>query len=41
MLKDYTRYIPKAGRVELDENDRFAVIKAGISSILLISPTGA
>ena len=29
MLKDYTRYIPKAGRVELDENDRFAVIKAG------------
>ena len=29
ILKDYTRYIPKAGRVELDENDRFAVIKAG------------
>ena len=40
ILKDYTPYVPKDGRVELSENDRFAVIKAGNIAYTFDKPYG-
>ena len=40
VLKDYTPYVPKDGRVELSENDRFAVIKAGNIAYTFDKPYG-
>lgn len=40
VLKDYTPYVPKDGRVELGENDRFAVIKAGNIAYTFDKPYG-
>ncbi|MCI6970327.1 MAG: DUF4981 domain-containing protein, partial [Oscillospiraceae bacterium] len=40
ILKDYTPYVPKDGRVELNENDRFAVIKAGNIAYTFDKPYG-
>lgn len=40
VLKDYTPYVPKDGRVELGENDRFAVIKVGNIAYTFDKPYG-
>lgn len=40
VLKDYTPYVSKDGRVELSENDRFAVIKAGNIAYTFDKPYG-
>lgn len=40
VLKDYAPYVPKDGRVELSENDRFAVIKAGNIAYTFDKPYG-
>ena len=40
VLKDYTPYVPKDSRVELGENDRFAVIKAGNIAYTFDKPYG-
>ena len=40
VLKDYKPYVPKDGRVELSENDRFAVIKAGNIAYTFDKPYG-
>ena len=40
VLKDYTPYVLKDGRVELSENDRFAVIKAGNIAYTFDKPYG-
>lgn len=40
VLKDYTPYVPKDDRVELGENDRFAVIKAGNIAYTFDKPYG-